>query len=166
MDKCTAGHVHRGMCFEELWAIMMVYFEYLLVLEYSILLMQNKPFLIFIYVVRQGGFSSSFLCSGYRTGSNIAVLMPWCAMLINSVNQLRHNTSLICPLGTQDLSWHLLSSPTWDVAQGLQRSAVMLTVHTLRKSSYFGRAWRGIWFTWQAGLLFFIFSNYNLAFYF
>lgn len=147
MDKCSTGHTDRGVYFK-LWAIMMDSSERLFISEWRLAFMQNKLFLdIFICVVRQGGFSSSFISPGCGTGSNRTVWMPWCATLINSVGFCRCNPALTSPLGIQDLSWHLLEDLQGICSESAGKSCTAYCAHTLRKPSCFTvRAWRSTGF--------------------
>lgn len=86
------------------------------------------------------GSSSSFKCSGCRIGNNIVFLLPCCAILINSVDYLRCNTTLMFLVGILDLNW-----PLW-AALVCSSGFARCSLYTLRKTFYFSeRAWRGMY---------------------
>lgn len=144
MDKCSTGPTGRAVYFE-LWTIMMDSSEHLFISEWRLAFIQNKLFLdIFIYVLRQGGFMSSIICSGCGSGSNRTVWIPWCATLINSIRFCQCNPALTRPLGTQTGAGISQQTCRGFCSVCTGKCCTSYCAHTLRKSFCFtGKAWRG-----------------------
>lgn len=120
-------------------------------------------------MLRQGGFTSSIICSGCGSGSNRTVWMPWCATLINSITFCQCNPALTRPLGIHDWSWHLSAD-----LQGVLLRVCRKILHFLlctHPQEVILLHWKGLercWVcqnSWQESPMFFIFSRWSLFFF-